>query len=272
MTSNRLSLQTAAESSVAAPERVFSPLGLSVPRLVVEQTTTRPGSSSGSSGAGRGAAVGARRAPEPRELEPRATLLHAVTRTGSAQVRTEDLHERVRLPRSGTRYLFVVDSSGSHAVQERMRLVKGAVTGLLEARPGIATKWWSSCAAVGRHMSWSSRRPSWRSRRALEYMPTGGRTPLAHALELAATYVTDASVVVLVTDGHANVRQQERRSVGGRAGRRRRHSLPLSRHRFRERPGPDRPASTPGRVDGRHVRAPRDLDQTSVLHIVRNMS
>ena len=27
------------------------------------------------------------------------------------------------------------------------------------------------------------------AQRALEYMPTGGRTPLAHALELAATYI-----------------------------------------------------------------------------------
>jgi magnesium chelatase subunit D len=43
------------------------------------------------------------------------------------------------------------------------------------------------------------------ARRALEYMPTGGRTPLSHALELAAAYVTDATVVVIVTDGHANV-------------------------------------------------------------------
>ena len=39
-------------------------------------------------------------------------------------------------PLAGTRYVFVVDSSGSHAVQERMRLVKGAVNGLLEAGHG----------------------------------------------------------------------------------------------------------------------------------------
>lgn len=40
---------------------------------------------------------------------------------------------------------------------------------------------------------------------ALEYLPTGGRTPLAHALTLAADYVTGASVLLLVTDGHATV-------------------------------------------------------------------
>jgi magnesium chelatase subunit D len=42
-------------------------------------------------------------------------------------------------------------------------------------------------------------------RRALEYLPTGGRTPLAHGLELAAMHVTDGTIVVLLTDGHANV-------------------------------------------------------------------
>jgi magnesium chelatase subunit D len=43
------------------------------------------------------------------------------------------------------------------------------------------------------------------AQRALEYLPTGGRTPLAHALALADDYVTGGSVLVLVTDGHANV-------------------------------------------------------------------
>ena len=42
--------------------------------------------------------------------------------------------------------------------------------------------------------------------RALEYLPTGGRTPLAHGLELAAGYVTDQAVVIVITDGRANWR------------------------------------------------------------------
>jgi magnesium chelatase subunit D len=39
----------------------------------------------------------------------------------------------------------------------------------------------------------------------LEYLPTGGRTPLAHALDLARSYVTETTVLVLLTDGRANV-------------------------------------------------------------------
>jgi magnesium chelatase subunit D len=43
------------------------------------------------------------------------------------------------------------------------------------------------------------------ARQALHYLPTGGRTPLAHALDLAAGLVTDDTVFVLLTDGRANV-------------------------------------------------------------------
>jgi magnesium chelatase subunit D len=39
----------------------------------------------------------------------------------------------------------------------------------------------------------------------LEYLPTGGRTPLAHALNLARNYVTPSTLLVLLTDGRANV-------------------------------------------------------------------
>jgi magnesium chelatase subunit D len=40
---------------------------------------------------------------------------------------------------------------------------------------------------------------------ALEYLPTGGRTPLAHALEVARGYVTPSTLMILLTDGRANV-------------------------------------------------------------------
>src|SRR5262249_40968744 len=40
---------------------------------------------------------------------------------------------------------------------------------------------------------------------ALEYLPTGGRTPLVHALELAKTYLTPSTFLILLSDGRANV-------------------------------------------------------------------
>ncbi len=100
----------------------------------------------------------------------------------------------------------MVDSSGSHAARERMRAVKGAVAGLIERSlrrrdevavivfrgesAEILVEPTSDVAAVTA---------------ALEYLPTGGRTPLAHALELASRFVTPETLLVLITDGRANV-------------------------------------------------------------------
>ena len=185
--------------------RVFAAADLEAPRVILEQGSLQPGGSSRAPAGGRGIVVAVRQSESPRELDPRATLVHAAT-SDRAGVVVEDLHERVRAPIGGTRFLFVVDSSGSHAVQERMSLVKGAVIGLLDAaygrhdevvviacRGGAATVLVEPTPSVGD------------AQRALEYMPTGGRTPLAHALELAGSYTTAATVLVLVTDGHANV-------------------------------------------------------------------
>ena len=42
---------------------------------------------------------------------------------------------------------------------------------------------------------------------ALEYLPTGGRTPLAAALDRARGYLTPSTLLVLLTDGRANLAQ-----------------------------------------------------------------
>jgi magnesium chelatase subunit D len=191
--------------SAAAAERVFAPVEVSAPKLAIQQPTAPAGASSESAGARRGVAIGARLAPEPQELDVRATVVHAVTHTGAAAVRIADLHERIRIPIAGTRYLFVVDSSGSHAAHERMRFVKGAVGGLLDhARPRDEV---SVIVCRGAEASVVVEPTTAHDdvRRALEYLPTGGRTPLAHALELAAMRVTDGTVIIVLTDGHANV-------------------------------------------------------------------
>jgi len=190
----------------AAAERVFAPVDLAAPRLLTAQRSDQPGASSRSTVSARGPAIGARRTAEPREIDPRATLVHAAGHARGAAIVADDLHERRRAPTAGTRYLFVVDSSGSHAVQERMSLVKGAVNGLLDAAHGrhdeivvIACRGAAASVLVEPTPVLAD------AQRALEYMPTGGRTPLAHAFDLAATYITDATVAVIVTDGHANV-------------------------------------------------------------------
>jgi magnesium chelatase subunit D len=150
--------------------------------------------------------VGNRRSESPAELDLRATLNHALAETGAVQPRASDLHERLRQPKTGTRYLFLIDSSGSHAAQERMRLVKGAAVGLLERsfkkddEVAIIVFRGSAAQVV---LEPSPNQADARS--ALEYLPTGGRTPLAHALDLARPYVTPSTLVIVLTDGRANV-------------------------------------------------------------------
>lgn len=65
-----------------------------------------------------------RRTENPREIDLRATLSHAalnyvVPETGTLRPRLSDLHEKVRDSRSGIRYLFLIDSSESHAAQDK---------------------------------------------------------------------------------------------------------------------------------------------------------
>lgn len=193
-------------SDGSPPDRVFEAESVVVPQLTVEHAGHRTGRVGGDSGPSVGPIVATRRSETPRELDLRPSLVHAVTHTGVARIRVEDLHERVRAPRASTRFILIVDSSGSHAIQDRMRLVKGAVGGLLEASHGRHDEVVViACRGAEAHVLVEPTSSREDADRALDYLPTGGRTPLAHGLELAATYVTDHAVAVLITDGHANV-------------------------------------------------------------------
>ena len=251
---------------------MFAPLDVSAPRLAVQQKTGQAGASSESAGGTRGVAIGARPAPEPRELDVRATVVHAVTHTGASTLRVADLHERVRIPLAGTRYVFVVDSSGSHAAHERMRFVKGAVSGLLDhahTRDEVSV---IVCRGAAASVVVEPTTAHDEVRRALEYLPTGGRTPLAHALELAAMHVTDNAVVVLVTDGHANVATRSDDAWAdamASAAAIRCPALVIDTEDERHSTG--RPRELAEAMRAACVRL-SDLDETSVLPVIRGLS
>jgi magnesium chelatase subunit D len=190
-----------------AIERIFSTRQMETPAVeLAHGAQSMRGTSASVSESTPGPIVGNRRTESPVELDLRATLSHALVETGAVQLRVSDLHERVRKLKAGTRYLFLIDSSGSHAAQERMRLVKGAAAGLLERsfkkddevamivfRGSAAQVVLEPTQMVADAMS------------TLEYLPTGGRTPLSHALDLARTYITPSTLLILLTDGRANV-------------------------------------------------------------------
>lgn len=187
--------------------RVFAPqaVGTSVLLPVLDEATKR-GTSGTTHSSQPGPVVGFRRTETPAEVDLRATLNSAVLETGRAQPRISNLHERIREPKAGTRYLLVIDSSGSHAVQERMRLVKGIAQSLLERsfkrgdEVGLIVFRGTSAQVLLEPSSILQDATS-----ALEYLPTGGRTPLAHGLSLAQTYLTPSTVLVILSDGRANV-------------------------------------------------------------------
>jgi Mg-chelatase subunit ChlD len=238
--------------------------------FVLTDAAKPPGTSSRSSGVGRGVAITARLAPEPAELDARATLVHAVGRPGGSHVQLDDLHERVRAPKGGTRFLFIVDSSGSHAAQERMRFVKGAVSGLLESSPGRRDEVVViSCRGASASVLLEPTSAIVDVQRALEYLPTGGRTPLAHALELASRYVTDATAAVLITDGHANVPTTTDDAWADALDAARALGCPsIVIDSEDERQATGRPRLLAEAMRGTHVRL-ADLDQAALLRVIR---
>ncbi len=188
-------------------ERVFAALPAQAPRLMVA-AGGQAGRQTSQAGEARGRVIRSLPDPQPRELDLRASLTSALTRSGEGTLTREDLHGRVREAVGGTLLVLVIDASGSHARQGRMGAVKGAALALL------GTLGSTDRAAVIAFRGAQAEllcppSQSAAAARALEYLPTGGRTPLAHALELATELLAGADftggTLALFTDGRANV-------------------------------------------------------------------
>ncbi len=200
-------LNPSPDSTKPIAEQTFAPTPVDAPAIrAIPPHQRNSHSPSTADGVRLGPVTGSRRSEAPAELDLRATLTHALRETGRPHPRLSDLHDRMREPKNGTRFLFVIDSSGSQAAQQRMRLVKGAARALLtrsftrEDEVAIIVFRGSRSDVILEPTGDLSAAFA-----ALEYIPTGGRTPLAHALDLARRYVTASTLLVLLTDGHANV-------------------------------------------------------------------
>ena len=168
----------------------------------------------------RGHPVGDREAKDhARDLAAAATIraaaLHqeARGRRGPGLVlRREDLRQKVREGREGNLVLFVVDASGSMAARRRMSAVKGAVLSLLtdayQRRDKVGLV---SFRGDGAQLLLPPTSSVELGVLRLKEMPTGGRTPLAAALEEAARVLKRERLrererrplLVLLTDGRA---------------------------------------------------------------------
>ncbi len=156
---------------------------------------------------------------QPADLAVTATLHHALVRAGGRalegrlEVTRADLHRKVKAGRQGNLILFVVDASGSMAALRRMQMVKGTVLSLLheayQQRDEVGV-------IVFRGSQAEVLLPPTRSidmaERQLRELPTGGRTPLAHALSVAHEVLSRSfsaprprPLMIVLSDGRANV-------------------------------------------------------------------
>ncbi|MEO0366453.1 MAG: magnesium chelatase subunit D [Pseudomonadota bacterium] len=130
---------------------------------------------------------------------------------GQLRVKREDLKVRRFTEQTRTTTIFVVDASGSAAVQ-RLAETKGAIELLLAEcyvrRDQVALV---AFRGEGAEVLLPATRSLVRAKRALASLPGGGGTPLASGLAVA-TQVADAAfkrgetpVVVLMSDGRGNI-------------------------------------------------------------------
>ena len=185
---------------------VHLPESLSVPRS---------GRRAAEQGAG-GPAVRSRPWPGAGPVAVAPTVIAAAVRgaaTGDKRLALEgtDLRQHERRGRTAARVLILVDASGSMAAQRRLALAKGAVLGLLDSsyqrrdEVGLVIVA-GDCAELRLPFT----RRVEHAEDALREVPTGGRTPLVHALQMAGELCADTThsgpaLLVLLTDGRANV-------------------------------------------------------------------
>ncbi len=121
-----------------------------------------------------------------------------------------DLREPVRETRSGNFVVLAVDASGSMGADARMAAVKGALLGLLtdayQRRDRVALV---TFAGDGARVALRPTGSVEIARARLDALPTGGETPLADGIRVAADLATQSAtpalrpLLVLVTDGRA---------------------------------------------------------------------
>jgi magnesium chelatase subunit D len=142
------------------------------------------------------------------------TLTHAIFRDpDDIRIKKDDLHQKIRGGKTGHLILFVVDASGSMAAGKRMEAVKGSVLSLLkdayQKRDMVGV---ISFRGVEAEILLEPTSSIDLAESAMRHLPTGGRTPLAHAMQLALQILKQypnrqhiQPLLIVLSDGKANV-------------------------------------------------------------------
>jgi len=160
------------------------------------------------------------RAAAPYQQQRRAE--HTYQQEQQLWLERRDILEPIRQDKQGVLILFAVDASGSMAARRRMASAKGAVLALLQRayqqRDSVGLLQFRGTKAT---LLLPPTNSTDRACKLLANLPTGGRTPLASGLHLALRTFQIAQVrnkqqraiLVLVTDGRANVADLERKRI-----------------------------------------------------------
>ncbi len=144
----------------------------------------------------------------------RSSAVNGKDNEGKPIIHGDNLHQKIRTSTTDTLILFVVDASGSMAARQRMEAVKGAALALLtdayQQRDRVGVIAFRGTQA---ELILSPTRSVELAEKQLQRLPTGGRTPLAHALVLTNETVyriqrdqpEQATLVIILSDGKANV-------------------------------------------------------------------
>ena len=205
------------EQEGSEPEEHLFAAGAAAPAPTLTVASTRAPGMAGrrsiTANAARGHVVRAVPNAQPTSLAIQSTLRSAALREpGQLNVTRADLHQQVRAGQSANLILFVVDASGSMAAQRRMEAVKGSVLALLtdayQRRDEVAVIAFRGPKA---QLQLAPTRSVERAEQGLRDLPTGGRTPLPHALQLTLETLQGRAkdsappLLVVLTDGKANV-------------------------------------------------------------------
>ncbi|MEE9424669.1 MAG: putative cobaltochelatase [Methylococcales bacterium] len=219
--SNSENDQATSEQQDAAQPEIFSATASEPVRAISVETDSAlhtAGRRSTSINTARGQTLRTVANENPDNLAIGATLRSAVLRKpnqgqGEIQITKSDLHQQIRQSKHANLIVLLVDASGSMAAQRRMQAVKGAVLALLtdayQRRDQVAVV---SFRGVQAEILLAPTCSIDLAQQSLQELPTGGRTPLPHALQLTLDMLqknTGSSslqpLLVLLSDGKANV-------------------------------------------------------------------
>lgn len=187
-------------------EDIYTPSTTKAPLLPSQE---RSAGGSGQIGRHSGQTIRTIADPKTTQIHIPDTMRAAVIRNQGSEFKLshDDLRKPIREEKSGRWVLFVADTSGSMGIAGRMSAVKGAMLSVLadQARRDRVALITFRGSGADLTLRWTTQATE--AEASIRNAPTGGRTPLAHALQLAHELLSQEKrgELVLFTDGRANV-------------------------------------------------------------------